>query len=90
MELWFNRAHFTDWIVAHVHIGALGWNGMLTFGILYWLIPRIFRTNLYSKKLANNHFWLATLGMLFYAIPMYWAGFQQSSMWKQFTEAGQL
>ncbi len=83
-------AHFTDWIVAHVHIGALGWNGMLTFGILYWLIPRIFRTNLYSKKLANNHFWLATLGMLFYAIPMYWAGFQQSSMWKQFTEAGQL
>ncbi len=83
-------AHYTDWVVAHVHIGALGWNGMLTFGILYWLIPRIFRTNLYSKKLANNHFWLGTLGMLFWAIPMYWAGFTQSSMWKQFTEAGQL
>ena len=83
-------SHFTDWIIAHVHIGALGWNGMLTFGILYWLIPRIFDTQLYSKKLANQHFWLGTLGMLFYAIPMYWAGFTQSSMWKQFTESGQL
>jgi cytochrome c oxidase cbb3-type subunit I/II len=83
-------AHYTDWIVAHVHVGALGWNGMLTFGVLYWIIPRIFRTELYSKKMANNHFWLSTLGILFWAIPMYWAGFTQSSMWKQFTEAGQL
>jgi cytochrome c oxidase cbb3-type subunit I/II len=83
-------SHYTDWIVAHVHVGALGWNGMLTFGILYWLIPRIFGTSLYSKKLANNHFWLGTLGIVFYAVPMYWAGFAQSSMWKQFTEAGQL
>jgi cytochrome c oxidase cbb3-type subunit I/II len=83
-------SHYTDWIIAHVHIGALGWNGMLTFGVLYWIIPRILRTNLYSKKMANNHFWLSTLGIIFYAIPMYWAGFQQSSMWKQFTEAGQL
>ncbi len=83
-------AHYTDWIVAHVHVGALGWNGMLTFGVIYWLIPRIFKTELYSKKLASNHFWLATLGILFYAIPMYWAGIQQSLMWKEFTEAGQL
>jgi cytochrome c oxidase cbb3-type subunit I/II len=83
-------AHFTDWIIAHVHIGALGWNGMLTFGILYWMIPRIFQTSLYSKKLANNHFWLGTLGIIFYAVPLYWAGFTQSSMWKQFTESGQL
>ena len=83
-------AHFTDWIIAHVHIGALGWNGMLTFGILYWMIPRIFRTSLHSQRLANNHFWLGTLGMIFYAVPLYWAGFTQSSMWKQFTEAGQL
>lgn len=83
-------SHYTDWIIAHVHIGALGWNGMLTFGVLYWLIPRIFKTNLHSKKMANNHFWLGTLGIIFYAIPMYWAGFQQSSMWKQFTEAGKL
>ena len=83
-------SHYTDWIIAHVHIGALGWNGMLTFGVLYWLIPRIFKTDLYSKKLANTHFWLGTLGILFYAIPLYWAGFTQSSMWKQFTEGGQL
>ena len=83
-------SHYTDWIIAHVHVGALGWNGMLTFGILYWLIPRIFGTNLYSKKMANNHFWLGTLGIIFYAVPLYWAGFAQSSMWKQFTEGGQL
>jgi cytochrome c oxidase cbb3-type subunit I/II len=83
-------AHYTDWVVAHVHIGALGWNGMLTFGILYWILPRMFKTELYSKKIANWHFWLGTLGILFWAIPMYWAGFTQSSMWKQFTEAGQL
>ena len=83
-------AHFTDWIIAHVHVGGLGWNGMLTFGILYWLIPRMYKTELYSKKLANIHFWLATLGILFYAIPMYWAGFQQAEMWKQFTPSGQI
>ncbi|MES2555768.1 MAG: cytochrome-c oxidase, cbb3-type subunit I [Bacteroidota bacterium] len=83
-------AHFTDWIVAHVHVGALGWNGFLTFGILYWLIPKIFRTNIWSKKLASWHFWLGTLGILFYAIPMYWAGFMQSLMWKEFTEEGML
>ncbi len=83
-------SHYTDWIVAHVHVGGLGWNGMLTFGILYWLVPKIFSTPLHSKKLASTHFWLATLGIIFYAVPLYWAGFTQSSMWKQFTESGQL
>ena len=83
-------AHFTDWIVAHVHVGALGWNGFLTFGILYWLIPRLFRTELHSKSLANTHFWLGTLGILLYAIPMYWAGWTQSLMWKEFTPDGAL
>lgn len=82
--------HFTDWIIAHVHVGALGWNGFLTFGILYWLIPKMFKTKLYSRKLANWHFWLGTLGILFYAIPLYWAGFMQSLMWKEFTEEGML
>lgn len=82
--------HFTDWTVAHVHVGALGWNGFLTFGILYWLIPRIFKTKLYSEQLANAHFWIGTLGILVYAIPMYWAGFTQAMMWKQFTPEGQL
>ncbi len=83
-------AHFTDWIVAHVHVGALGWNGFLSFAILYWIIPRIYRTTLYSKKAASFHFWIGTLGILFYAIPMYWAGFTQGLMWKQFTEEGLL
>ena len=81
-------AHFTDWVIAHVHIGALGWNGFLTFGVLYWLIPKIFQTNLWSNKLANWHFWLGSLGILFYAIPMYWAGFTQYLMWQEFTAAG--
>ena len=81
-------AHFTDWIVAHVHVGALGWNGFLTFGILYWLIPRLYRTDLYSNKLANFHFWIGTLGIVFYAVPMYWGGITQSLMWKQFTPEG--
>lgn len=83
-------AHYTDWIVAHVHVGALGWNGFLTFGILYFLIPKMYRTKLYSQKLANTHFWIGTLGILLYAVPMYWAGFMQSSMWKDFTPEGQL
>ncbi|MBU0695299.1 MAG: cytochrome-c oxidase, cbb3-type subunit I [Bacteroidetes bacterium] len=83
-------AHYTDWIIAHVHVGALGWNGFLTFGILYWLIPRIYKTTLYSKKLAGFHFWIGTLGILFYAIPLYWAGFTQGLMWKEFTPEGLL
>lgn len=83
-------SHFTDWTIAHVHVGALGWNGFLTFGILYWLIPRIFRTDLYSQKLANWHFWIGTLGIIFYTVPMYWAGFMQSLAWKEFTPEGQL
>ncbi len=81
-------AHFTDWIVAHVHVGALGWNGFLTFGMLYWLIPQMWKTPLYSKKLANVHFWLGTLGIICYALPLYWAAIAQSLMWKEFTPDG--
>lgn len=81
-------SHYTDWTIAHVHVGALGWNGMLTFGVLYWLIPRMYRTNIYSVKWANWHFWIGTLGIIFYAIPMYWAGFTQSLNWKEFTPDG--
>lgn len=83
-------SHFTDWTVGHAHIGALGWNGMLTFGILYWLIPKLFNTQLYSRKLASFHFWVGTLGIVFYAIPLYWAGFVQHFMWKEFTPDGVL
>lgn len=83
-------AHFTDWIVAHVHVGALGWNGLMTFAMLYWLTPKIYNTKLHSMKLANTHFWLATLGIAFYAIPMYWSGWQQGQMWKDFGPDGGL
>jgi cytochrome c oxidase cbb3-type subunit I/II len=84
-------AHFTDWIIAHVHVGALAWNGFMSFGIIYWLIPRMMNTKLYSEKLANFHFWIGTLGIIFYALPMYVAGFMQASMWKQFKpDAGSL
>lgn len=83
-------SHFSDWTIAHVHIGGLGWNGMLTFGMLYWLIPRMWNTELYSKKLANMHFWIATLGILIYAIPLYWAGFVQGFMWQDFNADGTL
>ncbi|AWL09402.1 cytochrome-c oxidase, cbb3-type subunit I [Aquirufa nivalisilvae] len=83
-------AHFTDWIVAHVHVGALGWNGFLTFAILYWMVPRIFQTTLFSEKLVKTHFWIGTLGIAFYAIPMYISGFTQGMMWKQFTPEGTL
>jgi len=81
-------AHFTDWIVAHVHVGALGWNGMLTFGMLYWLFPRFYGVELFSKKLANFHFWIATLGIMFYAVPLYWAALTQFEMWRDFTKDG--
>lgn len=83
-------SHFTDWTVAHVHVGALGWNGFLTFGMLYWLLPRIFNTTLYSKKLAGTHFWIGTLGIILYAVPMYWAGFQHAIMMQGFTAEGNL
>jgi cytochrome c oxidase cbb3-type subunit I/II len=81
-------SHYTDWTIGHVHIGTLGWNGFLTFGIFYWLFPKIFNTKLHSVRLANVHFWIGTLGILFYAIPLYFAGFTQSLMWKQFTAEG--
>ena len=81
-------AHFTDWIPAHVHVGTLGWNGLLTFGMLYWLVPKIWNTNLFSKKLATAHFWIATLGLVVWVVPMYWAGLTQSLMWKEFTPLG--
>jgi len=83
-------SHFTDWTISHAHVGALGWNGFLTFGILYWLIPRMWNTTLYSRKLANAHFWLSLLGIIFYASALYWAGVTQSLMWKQFTPLGTL
>lgn len=83
-------SHYSDWTVAHVHIGALGWNGFMTFGMMYWLFPKMFDTKLYSKKLAGTHFWIGTLGIILYAIPMYWAAFRSYFMMKAFTPEGQL
>ena len=82
--------HYTDWIVGHVHIGALAWNGFMAAGIIYWLVEKLWKTELFSKKLANVHFWLGTLGILFYALPLYVAGFTQAAMWKQFNPDGTL
>jgi cytochrome c oxidase cbb3-type subunit I/II len=83
-------AHYSDYIIGHVHNGALLWNGGLTFAMLYYITPRIYKTKLYSIKLANVHFWFATLGAIFYVIPMYWGGITQSLMWKEFTTEGLL
>lgn len=88
---WLNSiAHYTDWIPAHVHVGTLGWNGFLTFGMIYWLIPRMWKNGAYSEKMANWHFWLGTTGLIFWALPMYVAGFTQSLMWKEFSPEGTL
>lgn len=83
-------AHYSDYIIGHVHNGALLWNGGLTFAMLYYITPKIYKTELFSVKLANIHFWFATLGAIFYVIPMYWGGITQSLMWKQFTAEGLL
>lgn len=82
--------HYTDWIIAHVHGGALGWNGFLTFGMLYYLIPKMFKTELYSKKLANVHFWTGLFGILLYMISMYTSGITQGLMWRAIDETGRL
>jgi len=83
-------AHYTDWIIAHVHTGALGWNGFLTFGMMYWLMPRLFQTPLHSKKLAGTHFWVGTFGIILYVVAIYSAGVTQGLMWRAFDHTGRL
>lgn len=80
--------HFTDWTIAHTHIAGMGWNGGIAFGMLYWMVPKLFRTKLYSEKLANTHFWIATLSILIYAIPLYWAAVTQWLMLREYTPEG--
>jgi cytochrome c oxidase cbb3-type subunit I/II len=82
--------HYTDWVIAHVHVGALGWNGFLTFGMIYWLLPRLFQARLHSTKLAEVHFWFATFGLILYAVGIYSAGLTQGLMWRAFDETGRL
>ncbi len=83
-------SHYTDWTIGHVHAGALGWNGFMTFGMIYWLVPKLWRTPIWSNKLANAHFWTGTIGMLLYVFSMYTAGITQGLMWRAFDEAGRL
>lgn len=83
-------SHYTDWTIAHVHSGALGWNGMMTFGMLYWLLPRIYQTKLWSTRLAEWHFWVGTIGILLYIVPIYVAGLTQGLMWRAIDARGQL
>jgi cytochrome c oxidase cbb3-type subunit I/II len=83
-------SHYTDWTIAHVHSGALGWNGFMTFGMIYWLLPRLFQTELWSKKLASAHFWFGTIGILLYILAIYTAGITQGLMWRAFDATGAL
>jgi cytochrome c oxidase cbb3-type subunit I/II len=82
--------HYTDWIVGHVHGGALGWNGFLAFGMIYYLIPKLWNTELYSKKLVEQHFWLGFVGIVLYYVSMLVAGITQGLMWKAIDANGQL
>ncbi|MBA4039461.1 MAG: cytochrome C oxidase Cbb3 [Planctomyces sp.] len=82
--------HYTDWTIAHVHGGALGWNGFMTFGMLYWLMPRLFQAPLWSGRLMGLHFWVATLGILLYVGSIYTAGLTQGLMWRAFDQTGAL
>ena len=75
-------AHYTDWIIGHVHAGALGWNGFMAAGMFYWLIPRLYGTKLYNKEAANLHFYIGTFGILLYVVSMWVAGITQGLMWR--------
>ena len=84
-------SHYTDWTIGHVHSGALGWNGMITFGVIYFLTPRLWgRERLYSVRMVNWHFWLATIGIVFYTASMWVAGITQGLMWREYGADGYL
>jgi cytochrome c oxidase cbb3-type subunit 1 len=89
---WVNSmSHYTDWTIGHVHSGALGWNGMITFAVIYFLVPRLWqRERLYSIRMVNWHFWLATLGIVFYTASMWVAGMMQGYMWREYGPDGYL
>ena len=83
-------AHFTNWVIGHVHSGALGWVGMMSFGTLYWLVPRLWNRELAYPKMATQHFWLATIGIVLYTVSMWAAGLMEGLQWRAINEAGQL
>ncbi|MEO1526761.1 MAG: cytochrome-c oxidase, cbb3-type subunit I [Planctomycetota bacterium] len=83
-------SHYTDWTIAHVHSGALGWNGFMVFGMVYWMLPRLYQTKVWSQKLVSLHFWTGFLGILAYIVPIYAAGLMQGMMWRSMDETGNL
>ena len=83
-------AHYTDWIIAHVHGGGLGWNGFMAAGMFYWMVPRLYGTQLHSRSAANLHFYLATVGILLYVIAMWVSGITQGLMWRAENQGGGL
>jgi cytochrome c oxidase cbb3-type subunit I/II len=83
-------SHYTDWTIGHTHSGALGWVGFMIFGMMYWLVPRLWHKPLHSIKAANLHFWLGTLGIVIYMVAMWIAGVTQGLMWRAFDEDGLL
>jgi cytochrome c oxidase cbb3-type subunit I/II len=83
-------SHYTDWTIAHVHSGALGWNGFMIFGMAYWLLPRLYQTKLWSTAMAEWHFWIGTIGILLYIVPIYAAGITQGLMWRAMDDLGHL
>ena len=83
-------SHYTDWIIGHVHAGALGWNGMMAAGMLYWLVPRLYGRELFSRSAANTHFWTGTFGILLYVVAMYVSGITQGLMWRAEAPGGGL
>src|SRR5690606_23510154 len=83
-------SHYTKWTIANVHAGGLGWNGFFTFGLLYWLLPRLWKTELFSKKLATTHFWFGLIGIAGYVLGMWVSGVTEGLMWKEIDADGKL
>jgi cytochrome c oxidase cbb3-type subunit 1 len=82
-------SHYTDWTIGHVHSGALGWVGFITFGCLYYLVPKLWgRAELYSLKLVNVHLWISTLGIVLYIVAMWISGIMQGVMWRTYNDMG--
>ncbi len=82
-------SHYTDWTIGHVHSGALGWVGMISFGAVYFLVPRLWnRASLYSLRLVSWHVWLATIGIVIYAAAMWVSGITQGLMWREYDPNG--
>jgi cbb3-type cytochrome oxidase subunit 1 len=83
-------AHYTNWVIGHVHSGALGWVGMISFGMMYWMVPHIWGRELRYPKWVTQHFWLATIGIVIYTVAMWAAGLMEGLQWRALNDAGQL